>query len=220
MEQKILQAKEELGEIYSLIIENIKSRIAEFRDIGEKGDDDRIFMELVFCLLTPASKAKNAWMSVINLHKNGLLYDGTVDEISNYLNTVRFKNNKAKNIVLARSLLYENKEFKFNLLFNNFRNDAFKLREWFVSNIRGMAYKESTHFLRNIGKSGELCILDRHILRNLCYYRVIDKVPSSLSPQRYLDIENRMQKFSKQIGIPITDLDLILWYKETGEIFK
>jgi thermostable 8-oxoguanine DNA glycosylase len=29
-----------------------------------------------------------------------------------------------------------------------------------------------------------------------------------------------MTAFSKQIGIPLSHLDLLLWYKETGEIFK
>jgi len=29
-----------------------------------------------------------------------------------------------------------------------------------------------------------------------------------------------MREFSKEIGIPLDHLDIVLWYKETKEIFK
>lgn len=217
---RVIEAKKELGEMYENIFDKIKERIAQFRAIGESKDDRRIFMELAFCLLTPASKAKNAWETIKLLNETGLIYNGDEREIANYLNTVRFKNNKAKNIVMARSFFYKNREFDFNLLFDRFDNNENGFREWIVNNIRGMAYKEATHFLRNIGRSGELCILDRHILRNLKYYNVIAELPSSFTKSRYLTIERAMQEFSRLIDIPVTHLDLLLWYKETGEIFK
>jgi len=217
---KIKQAKEELGKIYSLIYKVIQKRITEFEILGEKGSKDEIFMELVFCLLTPASKAKNAWRAVKQLKQSGVLYLGNENEIAKYLNIVRFKNNKATNIIKARALMYEDEKFKFNELFNIFDNEAFRIREWLIQNVRGFAYKESTHFLRNIGKSEYLCILDRHILRNLRYYEVIKDIPKSLSMSKYLDIEKKMQDLSTMINIPVTHLDLLLWYKETGESYK
>jgi hypothetical protein len=36
----------------------------------------------------------------------------------------------------------------------------------------------------------------------------------------YLDIERKMTAFSKDAGIPMGNLDLLLWYKEAGEVFK
>ena len=217
---KLKQAQEELGKIYGLIYEKIEKRILDFKIVGEEGSKDRIFMELVFCLLTPASKAKNAWKAVKELKESGVLYSGNKDEIAKYLNIVRFKNNKALNILKARALFYEDAKFQFNKLLSRFDSKAFKVREWLVQNVRGFAYKESTHFLRNIGRSDDLCILDRHILRNLNYYDVITEIPQSLTELRYLDIEIKMQEFSKMINIPVTHLDLLLWYKETGEVYK
>jgi len=220
MELNMVHAKEELDRIYKPIAGEIVKRLKNFKEIGRKGNGKIIFKELAFCLLTPASKAKNAWNTIELLHNNGLLYNGKENEIANYLNTVRFKNNKAKNIILARSIFFKDSEFQFDLIFNRFKDDSYLLREWLVRNIRGIAYKESTHFLRNIGRSGELCILDRHILKNLAYYGVIEDIPLSLSKKKYLYIEKRMQEFSKLVGIPLAHLDLLLWYKETGEIFK
>jgi N-glycosylase/DNA lyase len=45
-------------------------------------------------------------------------------------------------------------------------------------------------------------------------------MPDSLTPKRYLSIESRMERFSKDVGIPMAALDLLFWSRETGEIFK
>ena len=83
-----------------------------------------------------------------------------------------------------------------------------------------MGYKEASHFLRNIGMGERLAILDRHILKNLVLLGVLDEVPMSMNANRYLEIEKRLLDYSDKIKIPADHLDLLLWYKETGEIFK
>lgn len=83
-----------------------------------------------------------------------------------------------------------------------------------------MGYKEASHFLRNIGFSANIAILDRHILRNLNRLQLIDSLPEGLSRYQYLLIEGKMREFSKTIGIPMNYLDFVLWYMETGTIFK
>ena len=35
-----------------------------------------------------------------------------------------------------------------------------------------------------------------------------------------MQIEKNMMGFAKQINIPLSHLDLLFWYKGTGEIFK
>ena len=89
-----------------------------------------------------------------------------------------------------------------------------------VANIKGLGYKEASHFLRNIGLGGDLAILDRHILKNLALLGVIDEVPASPSKKMYLEIEKKMIDFSREAKIPMSHLDLLLWYKEAGEVFK
>jgi hypothetical protein len=61
---------------------------------------------------------------------------------------------------------------------------------------------------------------DRHILRNLKKLGVIDDFPESLSRRQYLTMEVKMKEFSAAIHIPMSHLDFVLWYKETGEILK
>jgi len=35
-----------------------------------------------------------------------------------------------------------------------------------------------------------------------------------------LEIEEKLRRFAAEIGIPIADLDLLFWSRETGWIFK
>src|SRR6267143_178578 len=98
--------------------------------------------------------------------------------------------------------------------------NPFELREWFVENVKGLGYKEASHFLRNIGHGEEFAILDRHILRNIKKLGLVEEIPTSLTKKKYLDIEERLRHFSKEIDIPMADLDLLFWSKETGWVFK
>ena len=160
----------------------------EFKEVWEKGDNKDIHVELSFCILTPQSKAINAWKAITTLRDNGLLFSGSADEIVEYLNIVRFKNNKARYLVELREKMKNEKgEFITKDFFSDFK-DVTLAREWIVKNIKGMAFKEASHFLRNVGFGKEIAILDRHILKNLVKLEVIDEVPKSITPKLYLEI--------------------------------
>src|SRR4030042_2590550 len=91
-------------------------------------------------------------------------------------------------------------------LLNSFE-DIYECREWFVKNIKGLGYKEASHFLRNIGLGEKIAILDRHILKNLNLFGVIKEIPKSVSKAKYLKIEKNMIEFAKKIDIPLSHLD-------------
>ena len=212
----LLKNKKELFTEYGRIKKQLKERISEFERIGEEKNKERIFEEMVFCLLTPQSKAKYAWEAVVKMREDKSLYKGNLEEIKSHLRKIRFLKNKSKYILELRNRYFKEDIFNFIMKENNEKN----LREWLVKNIKGYGYKEASHFLRNIGKGKSLSILDRHILKNLKNFAVIDEVPSSLSKRKYLEIEKQMILFSKEIKIPLEELDLLLWYRETGEVFK
>ena len=196
---------------------NIKNRLSEFRKL-QKAKNKDIFAELCFCLLTPQSKAVYCDKAVKNLTKRNLLLKGSKKAIKNQLKGVRFPNNKAGYLVAARKLFKNAKslDVKNKLSANN----SFEIRDWLVKNVKGIGYKEASHFLRNIGLGKDLAILDTHILKNLKRYKVINKIPSSISRKTYLKIEDRMREFSKKINIPLEELDLLFWSNQTGFIFK
>jgi len=165
--------------------------------------------ELAFCLCTPQSKAESCWAAVQELQSKGLLFGGTAKEIAKVLKKkVRFHNNKAKWIVQARGL-----ELRLN-------GDQREDREWLVENVKGLGYKEASHFLRNVGRGDKLTILDRHILKNLTHYKAIPEVPKSLTPRKYKEIELAMEAFAGKLGVSVAELDLLFWSKEAGKVFK
>ena len=144
---------------------------------------------------------------------------GDANRVANELSRVRFRYKKAKYIIEARRTFSSNGRIsikpKIEQLVKN-KNE----RDWLVRNVKGIGYKEASHFLRNIGLGEKIAILDRHVLKNLKLLEIIKEIPVSFSKKRYLEIENKMKNFADIIKIPMSHLDLLLWYKETGKIFK
>jgi len=209
----------QLKRLYRLKKKDILVRLEEFQSVLAECDDEEIFTELAFCILTPQSKARTCWDAIMKLKKNDLLFQGTVEQTKPYLNCARFKNKKAHYLVETRKLFMQNGKISIKFRISTF-DSTYACRDWFVENIRGLGYKEASHFLRNIGLGENIAILDRHILRNLAMIGLIEDIPNSMSRKKYLEIERKMAEFAKQIHIPISHLDLLFWYKETGEIFK
>ena len=187
--------------------EIIKKRLEDFNSVK----DDDLFYELCFCLLTPQSKAKNCWNSVLTL-KARKFHENKFDP-TKFLDGVRFHNNKGRYLIEAKD--------KFSLLIEKMNDNVNpeELREWLVNNINGYGLKEASHFLRNIGYRN-LAILDRHILKNLKKYKAIEEIPKTLTKVKYLEIENKFKEFANKVGINMDELDLLFWSMETGEVFK
>ena len=196
----------------------IKRRLGEFKNIHRRKDED-IFSELSFCILTPQSKAVYCDKAVKELKCSGLLFKGTEDIIGEILRgNVRFHNKKAGYLVGAREVFKSGG--KLNIKKSLDTSDTFKTREWLVGNIKGLGYKEASHFLRNIGLGRNMAIIDRHILKNMKRYGAIRRIPVSITKSNYKCMEEAMRSFSKKVKIPMEELDLLFWSAQTGFIFK
>jgi len=214
------EKNDKLFEMYEKKKEEIKSRLKEFQETLNQSDE-RIFSELAFCICTPQSKANVCWNAVSSLMKNGLLFDGNKKKIMPFLNAVRFGETKAERIVEARDIFTKNGKLNIKKQIMMFDNST-DLRNWLVKNVKGIGLKESSHFIRNIGfdYKNQLSILDRHILKNLKEFDVIKDIPKCLTEKRYLGIEKNMEEFGNKIKLSLYELDLLLWSKETGKVFK
>jgi len=182
----------------------IKKRLNEFK----KNKD--IFYELCFCILTPQSNAKKCYEAVRILKEKDFLNKDF--DVKPVLRTrTRFYKNKAKYLALAKNNFSEIRKY--------LDKTGFEAREDLVKNVKGISYKETSHYLRNTGYRN-LAILDRHILKNLHKHNVIEILPKHLNKKIYLDIERRFALFSKIAKIPMDELDLLFWSIETGRIFR
>lgn len=205
----------ELRDLYKDLEEEIEKKLISFKKTGQS--ENKTVAEFCFCLLTPQSRAVLADKAVRLLQKNKYIQKGGVRQIRSCLKGVRFPNNKALYIHQAAKNILRKKGYLKKILSEK---DEIVLRDILVKNVKGYGLKEASHFLRNIGRGKHIAILDRHILKELVKYKVIGKVPDLISSKMYFEIEEKMRKFSKKIKIPLDALDLILWYKETGYIFK
>jgi len=210
---------EEIKIIYNAKRQEIELRLNDFKKIWEKGTKKEIFAELAFCILTPQANGKLCWSAVENMIRKGVLFTGDRGHIVKELSSARFIQKKSAYIIEARKKLLFDSKFSLKSIISQI-GDGYKAREWLVQNVKGIGYKEASHFLRNIGFEQNIAILDRHIVRNLQFVGVIKEIPGSLSKGRYFEIEKRMMEFSKEVQIPMSYLDLVMWYKATGGIFK
>lgn len=94
-------------------------------------------------------------------------------------------------------------------------------RDWLVNEkgIKGLGYKEASHYLRNIGFKG-YAILDKHVLNCLAELKIIDDPKPPNSRSKYLMVEEKLRNLTDLTGIDFEELDLVLWSMKTGVILK
>lgn len=189
----------------------VNQRLKEFNELNKKGNDEW-FSELCFCILTSNSRASSAMRIQDQLGINGFLHSpekNISDAIR--MNRHRFHNNKAKFIVNAR----QHRNIK-DILKDK---SEMECRDWLVENVKGIGMKESSHFLRNVGKKN-LAILDRHILNLFVENQYLDERPKTITKKNYEKIEGVFQRLSERLEMSPAELDLYMWYMKTGVVLK
>lgn len=87
-----------------------------------------------------------------------------------------------------------------------------EVRKFFVKNIKGIGPKQASHFLRNIGFSNNIAILDVHVLRYMQIQGLIDESIKTISSlNMYEKIENILKNFLKYLSYPIGLIDQAIW---------
>ncbi|TAK54603.1 MAG: N-glycosylase/DNA lyase [Bacteroidetes bacterium] len=206
-----LLSVEELHDRYEALKPEITKRLDEFKKVSSND----YFYELAYCLLTPQSSAVNAGKAVTALRKKNFQKKKFNPEALLYQKDyyIRFHKTKAKHLVEMKD--------NFPLIARELSNGnaSVELREWLMKNVKGLGWKEASHFLRNIGHKN-LSILDRHILKNLIRCGVLKQLPKSLTTKEYMRIEILFLKFAERVNITMDELDLLFWSMETGQILK
>jgi len=189
----------------------VEGRMKEFKE-RRSGGEEETFKELCFCILTAGF---NAERSMLIQEEIG---DGFIklseQELARRLRELghRFPESRARYIVEARKYI---EVLKFLI---SSGEDGARIREWLVRNVRGIGYKEASHFLRNVGFN-DVAILDFHVLNVLARHNIVGRV-KRLSRREYLKIEGILRELANELGLTLGELDLYLWYLETGRILK
>ena len=198
--------------------EEIKRRLNEFEEVGRSASDLELFEELVFCICAAGYSARGA-MRCVEAIKPALM-DGDVNEVARMMSFHRYAKSRARYIVHTREYLKRELGFKLKEKLSSI-TDHYERRDFLALNrdIKGIGYKEASHFLRNIGYKG-YAILDRHVLRCLNELGVLEDERHPKTRRQYIEAEEKVKEFSQRIGISVDELDLLLWSYRTGEILK
>ena len=193
----------------------VEERVVDFMEVNKR-DSAAWFLELVYCLLTAYSSAERAQLCVDALDGCDAIINGNTEDVAETLSREghRFAEKRAEYIVAVRKLSGNIKQIT-----QGFRTTG-AAREWLVKNVKGLGWKEASHFLRNVGYL-DVAILDRHILSNMKEHGLIpDTFRGGLTKRRYLEYERILRKVADQLDMPLGQMDLYLWYRKTGKVLK
>jgi len=199
----------------------IKKKLSEFDEVWRKGTDARLWEELAFCIFTAGASARMGLNSVNAVRS--LLLEGEPEEMTLALKEAgahRFPVARPRYIVTTRAYFRAEFDMALRKRLRSF-SDPFERRDWLAQEkqVKGLGYKEASHFLRNIGVKGH-AILDKHVMKCLAEVGVVDSSKPPTNRKRYLEVEQQLLQFAKYIKVNCDELDLVLWSMKTGEILK
>lgn len=210
---------EKIRQTHAARREEIRARLAEFEAVWQSGTDERLWEEMVFCFFTGGCSARMGMRSIEAVRP--FLQNGDYAQLSGALSGVhRYPFARAGYIVASRDFLRQYCGLKLRDKLASFTDDL-ERRDWLVreKRIKGLGYKEASHFLRNIGLKG-YAILDKHVLRSLAELKIIDDPKPPNTRSKYLTVEQQLKNFACRLEIDFEEMDLVLWSLKTGEILK
>ena len=201
--------KKKIENLRKILKKEIVKKLKEFENNFTLSTKEK-FLELCFCILvanTSLEKTLGIWKKI----GKGFLFLSK-NELRKKLKDLgyRFYNKRSDYIISARKFIDE-----IEFVLKNKRE--FEVREWLVKNIKGIGWKEASHFLRNLGYKN-FAILDRHVLKILKKYKVIDEIPKNLTKKEYLEIEEKLRKIANSLNVSLAELDFYLFYLDTKKL--
>lgn len=186
-------------------------------------DEAHYRAELVACMLTSRVSASSAEAAMNRLTEAGLLANSrwrSNDErfesdvatclraSSPRIGSYRFPNAKAAQISKLRFVL---KERSLSSLLNG-GGDAKSIRRELVQSLPGVGPKQASMFLRNVGATFSLAILDAHVLKFLSAVGMIDDSKTPVATLRqYEQVEDAAILYARTCGQDVGYLDWAIW---------
>ncbi len=197
----------------------IRKRLREFANIGRQGSDIDLLEEMVFCFFTGGCSAKMG-MSALDAVRPILMTADQPELARALVGHHRYPNARSKYVAHSRDFLQQEYGMQIRKKLASF-DCRLARRDWLVNEkgIKGLGYKEASHYLRNIGYKG-YAILDKHILSCLAELKIIEEPKPPNTRSKYLSVEEKLGQLCVITGIDFDELDLVLWSMKTGVILK
>jgi N-glycosylase/DNA lyase len=211
---------------YEILAENIKDS-RNWADLSE----EELWKELCRCILSsnvPYELAISALSHLVNkgfLKLNWVAGDPNsqhmiANELSKplylplkldgTLRKYRFPNVRSRDITKAAKIIFSEESWLQNLLAR--QNSEKRVREILARTIPGVGLKEASHFLRDIGYSSNLAIIDTHVV---AFLREINVLPSreirTINREIYFELESFLEELCKKHNVNLSLFDMAIW---------
>jgi N-glycosylase/DNA lyase len=199
-------------------------------------DEDSLWNELCVCILSsgvPYEMATSAHLHLLRhnlLDLNFLMSKDAKQPIAfelsrpiclprkkdGRLRKYRFPNIRARCLVDSARFLYAEEGDGLLALLGR-PNSEGEMRDYLVENLSGIGLKEASNFLRNIGFSSSLAIIDSHIVS---FMKAANLLPENLSRidggNKYLELESILVEISESNDLDLSVLDHAIWQYMKG----
>ena len=190
----------------------VETRLAEFQAF-KNANSHEIFKEMCFCILTAGTSA-DLCLRVCDEVGDQFLKVNCQEEFTRLLKKSKYRFYNVRGGHLEKACIYRN---NIKDIIDSYEDER-ELRDWIVKNIRGLGYKEASHFMRNIGYEN-VAIIDFHIVDMLVDHGIIEKF-KTMTKKRYLATEKVLETIATKVDLNLAALDLYMWHHETGKILK
>jgi N-glycosylase/DNA lyase len=99
----------------------------------------------------------------------------------------------------------------------NKKKGSVELRAWLVDELPGIGPKQASMFLRNIGYSYDLAILDSHVVKFLERVKLLKSKTFLSTLSGYEKTEKVMKNYAVEVGQPVGVVDWAIWITMKAE---
>jgi N-glycosylase/DNA lyase len=209
--------------------ESVKSNYNTWDSLPEQ----KLWDELVSCILGSRINFEIAFFFTEQLSKKGLIdIDKILEDPLSAVSSIRdllnssiyqskvtgkfgkypFHQSRSEYIVRTALNIYEYNQTSLKTVLSQY-TDEFDARDAIHELSTGIGYKQSSLFLRNIGFSQNLAILDTHVLKYMVF---MDLLPDFTkidiaNKKKYVQTENILNNYALSCNEHISRLDIAIW---------
>jgi N-glycosylase/DNA lyase len=199
---------------YRLALELLELTQQKLATVRRSVSLDELWTSMSFCVLSSnvrldsANKAHHAICAAPNLFDIRYRTDDLEYQIQNRLCRAGYRFHRTRAVQLAKSwFALRNNHAQLVDLFDN-STDIMSVREYVIKTFPGLGIKQATMFLRDIGVTRELAIIDIHLKRFLSAH-VAEFNPSI--KRDYLRAETWLGDLARLHTSSVAAVDLAIW---------
>lgn len=189
-------------------------------------DERRLWWELSSCILSSQVPYPLSTAAANAIDNDGILHDKRTSaskrakrleellsaplEVDGKQRFYRFPVARARQLAAAHNMVMETRG-SLGELIHDFETGT-EARSWFVKHVSGIGPKQASMFLRNVGVSYDLAILDRHVLNYMTKLGMYSGDNYSISGlAQYRRYEEALIGHAQELDCPVGLLDWAIW---------